>query len=45
MKVHYIISEILKQNQVIAEMLDSGEVALIGSMYDVDMGMVTFYDK
>ena len=32
MKVHYIISEIPKQNQVITEVLDSGEVALIGSM-------------
>lgn len=45
LNVHYVISEIPKRSQVIAEMLDKGGVALVGGMYDVDTGVVTFYDK
>lgn len=44
LNVRYVMSEVPKRSQVIAEMLDRGEVALIGGMYDVDTGVVTFYD-
>ncbi|MCC6916142.1 carbonic anhydrase family protein [Nitrosomonas sp.] len=44
LNVHYVMGEIPRRSQVIAEMLDKGEVALIGGMYDVDTGIVTFYD-
>lgn len=45
LNVHYVINEIPKRSQVIAEMLGNGKVALVGGMYDVDTGIVTFYDK
>lgn len=45
LNVSHVISEIPKRSQVLAEMVDNGEVALVGGMYDVDTGIVTFYDK
>ena len=44
LNVHHVISEIPKQSQILAEMLDNNEIALIGGMYDVDTGKVTFYE-
>ncbi|WP_300289537.1 carbonic anhydrase family protein [Nitrosomonas sp.] len=43
--VRYVMEEIPRRSPVIAEMLDNREIALEGGMYDVDTGMVTFYDK
>lgn len=45
MNVRYVMEEIPKRSQVIAEMLSNGEIAMIGGMYDVDTGVVEFYDK
>ncbi|WP_300088023.1 carbonic anhydrase family protein [uncultured Nitrosomonas sp.] len=45
LNVRYVMEEIPKRSPVIAEMLDNREIALEGGMYDVDTGMVTFYDK
>lgn len=44
LNVHHVISEIPKRSQVLAEMLKNNEIALIGGMYDVDTGKVTFYE-
>jgi carbonic anhydrase len=43
LNVHLIMQEIPKRSQVIAEMLDKGEIAIIGGMYDVETGIVDFY--
>lgn len=45
LNVRYVMEEIPRRSPVIAEMLDNREIALEGGMYDVDTGMVTFYDK
>jgi carbonic anhydrase len=44
LNVHLIMQQIPKQSQVIAEMLDKGEISIIGGMYDVDNGIVDFYE-
>ncbi len=45
LNVHMIMHEIPKRSQVIAEMLDKGEIAIIGGMYDVETGVVEFYEE
>lgn len=45
LNVHHVMSEIPKRSQVLAEMLKSSEIALIGGMYDVDTGRVSFYEE
>lgn len=45
LNVHHVMNEIPKHSPILAEMLDNNEIALIGGMYDVDTGKVTFYDK
>lgn len=37
--------EILDKSPILKEMIENGEIALIGGMYDVDTGMVSFYDS
>lgn len=44
LNVCHVMSEIPRQSQVIAEMLGKGEIAMIGGMYNVDTGIVEFYD-
>jgi len=44
LNVHHVMSEIPKRSQILAEMLDNDEIALIGGMYDVDTGKVSFYE-
>lgn len=45
LNVHMTMQEIPKRSQVIAEMLDKGEIAIIGGMYDVETGAVDFYEE
>ncbi|HMQ08140.1 MAG TPA: carbonic anhydrase family protein [Saprospiraceae bacterium] len=44
LNVHLTMQEIVKRSRVIAEMLNSGEIAIIGGMYDVETGVVEFYE-
>ena len=37
--------QILDRSPIIGEMIRAAEVALVGGMYDVDSGVVTFYDS
>lgn len=37
--------QILDRSPIIGEMIRASEVALVGGMYDVDSGAVTFYDS
>ena len=36
--------QILKNSPILMEMIEKGEIALIGGMYDVETGLVDFYD-
>ncbi|MEX2232014.1 MAG: carbonic anhydrase family protein [Cyclobacteriaceae bacterium] len=36
--------QILKHSPILKEMIEKGEIALIGGMYDVETGIVDFYD-
>ena len=36
--------QILKNSPILKEMIEKGEIALIGGMYDVETGIVDFYD-
>ena len=36
--------QILKNSPILKEMIEKGEIALVGGMYDVETGIVDFYD-
>lgn len=41
--VMLVKKQIVETSPVLAQMIDAGELALVGAMYDVDTGAVTFY--
>ncbi len=43
--VDLTIKNIKKQSPVLKEMLDKGEIAIVGAMYDVENGAVTFMES
>ncbi|ELR70052.1 Carbonic anhydrase [Fulvivirga imtechensis AK7] len=44
LNVQLTLKQILKKSPVIAELIENGEIALIGAMYDVETGAVAFYE-
>lgn len=38
------INEIRSKSEILAEMEENGEIKIIGGMYDIESGMVTFFD-
>jgi carbonic anhydrase len=38
-------SQILKSSPILRDMIEKGEIALVGGMYDVETGQVDFYDE
>ena len=42
--VQLTIERIIKESDVLADMQDKGEVKIIGAMYDINKGTVTFYE-
>lgn len=44
LNVRLVVQEITRRSNVLKEMLESGEIAIIGGMYDVETGRVEFYD-
>ncbi|MDN5202403.1 carbonic anhydrase family protein [Fulvivirgaceae bacterium BMA10] len=42
--VEFTMENIKKQSPVLKEMIDNGEIALVGGMYDVHTGAVDFYN-
>ncbi|HYC84662.1 MAG TPA: carbonic anhydrase family protein [Chryseosolibacter sp.] len=44
LNVRLTLQQIPKQSPIIAEMVQSGQLALVGAMYDVETGIVQFYD-
>lgn len=44
LNVIHVKNQIVERSPVLAEMIEKGEIALIGGMYDVETGAVEFYD-
>ena len=42
--VHLTIDRILEESPVLADMKAAGEIAIVGGMYDITSGAVTFFD-
>jgi len=42
--VELTIDRILKESEILAEMKSTGEILIVGAMYDVNSGEVTFYE-
>ncbi len=45
LNVIHVKQQILERSEVLASMIETGEIALIGGMYDVETGAVEFYDS
>lgn len=43
LNVHLTLQQIPEQSEILAEMLKNGEIALVGGMYNVESGEVTFF--
>lgn len=43
--VKLVMQEIRERSPILRELLDKGEIALVGGMYDLTTGKVTFYDS
>jgi carbonic anhydrase len=41
--VHYVMDEIVEKSVILDEMVKSHEIAIVGGMYDVETGVVDFY--
>jgi len=39
------VQQIMEQSTIIKELADNGTIGIVGAMYDVSNGKVTFYDK
>jgi carbonic anhydrase len=45
LNVQYVMNEIPQRSKVIADMLEKGEIAIIGGLYDVETGRVHFFEN
>lgn len=45
LNVIHVKQQIVERSEVLASMIETGEIALIGGMYDVENGAVEFYDS
>ena len=43
--VRLVMQQIRERSPILKEMLDKGEIGLVGGMYDLSTGVVTFYEK
>lgn len=43
--VKLVKRQVMERSQILSEMLDNSEIALLGGMYDVETGAVEFYDS
>jgi len=44
LNVQMTLQAIREQSAILKDLLDKGEIALVGGMYDVDTGVVTFFE-
>jgi len=45
LNVRHTIRQILRKSPILKEMVENGEIAIIGGMYDVETGRVDFHDN
>jgi carbonic anhydrase len=45
MNVQLVMQQIRERSPILREMIDSGQIGLVGGMYDLSTGEVHFYDK
>jgi carbonic anhydrase len=45
LNVHHVLKQVINQSAILADMLDKGEIALVGGMYNVETGVVEFYEN
>jgi carbonic anhydrase len=45
LNIQHVMNEIAERSPVIADMLRNGEIALVGGLYDVETGMVHFFEQ
>ncbi len=45
LNVHHVLRQIRDQSPVLRELIDSGKVALVGGIYDLDSGKVQFFNR
>ena len=45
LNVHVTVKQVLQNSLILKEMIGKDEIALIGGMYDVETGVVLFYDE
>ena len=43
--VHQTIAKIKKESAIIAELENAGAIKIVGGIYDVEIGKVTFYES
>jgi carbonic anhydrase len=43
--VKLTVGEILNRSQILKEMVENGEVGIVGGMHDITTGKVTFYEE
>ncbi|MEO6758836.1 MAG: carbonic anhydrase, partial [Saprospiraceae bacterium] len=41
--VHYVMDEICRASDILDEMVKNGEIGIVGGMYDVETGVVDFF--
>ena len=44
LNVHHVLQQIREQNSVLRELIDSGQVGLVGGIYDLNSGKVQFFN-
>lgn len=42
--VHYVMDEIASRSTILKGMIESHEIAIVGGMYDIETGVVDFYE-
>ncbi len=42
--VHYVMDEIPKRSPILESMVNDGSIAIVGGMYDIETGEVSFYE-
>ncbi len=43
--VHRSVEQIIERSYILEQMLEKGEIGIVGAMYDITTGVVEFYDK
>ena len=44
LNVHHVLQQIREQSSVLRELIDSGQVGLVGGIYDLNSGKVQFFN-